>query len=60
MKRDDIVALLRMIDCGVLEFGTRAGLRIMGRYRLEEWEEALKCTKENARPDMLRVFVPPE
>ena len=57
-EREDIEGLIKMVEAGVLKLGEGAGLRVMGKFGLEEWDEAFAKAERNAGMGKLTVIVP--
>lgn len=47
-EREDIRGLVKMIEVGLLKLGERAGIEVVGRFGLEDWDAAFKTAEENA------------
>ncbi|KAK3196868.1 hypothetical protein K4F52_000212 [Lecanicillium sp. MT-2017a] len=50
--------LVKMVETGVLSVGERAGMRVAGKYSLEEWETAFAAAASEAGPGRSVYFVP--
>uniref|UniRef100_L7IXP0 Alcohol dehydrogenase-like C-terminal domain-containing protein n=1 Tax=Pyricularia oryzae (strain P131) TaxID=1143193 RepID=L7IXP0_PYRO1 len=46
-EREDMRGLIKMAESGVLKLGRAAGVEIIGRYKLEEYETMLHATSNN-------------
>ena len=57
-EREDIKGLIKMVEIGVLKLGEGAGVRVVGKFGLEEWNEAFSKAEENAGVRTLTVIVP--
>lgn len=51
-------SLVKMVETGVLRIGERAGMRVAGKYNLEEWETAFAGAASEAGPRRSVYFVP--
>ncbi|KAI1772398.1 alcohol dehydrogenase GroES domain-containing protein [Hypoxylon cercidicola] len=49
--------LIKLIERGVLKVGSRAGMEISGKYKLEDWEEAFRAAAEGG-PGKSVQFIP--
>jgi len=50
-SRDGATLLVKMIDIGLLKLDDSAGVKIIGKYPLEQWKEAFDVAAENAGQD---------
>lgn len=57
-ERQDIAALIKMIETGVLRLGESAGVRPFGKFALEEGEDAFTVAAENAGMGMQTLIAP--
>ncbi|KKA25550.1 hypothetical protein T310_0430 [Rasamsonia emersonii CBS 393.64] len=56
--REDVKGLVKLAERGVLKLGKKAGVQILGQYKLEEWEKALEHAAENGAWGQQVVFRP--
>ena len=54
-SRDDVTLL---VNVGLLRLDDSAGIKIIGKYRLERWKEAFDVAAENAGQGQLSLFAP--
>ena len=47
-EREDIKSMIKMVESGVLKLGESAGLRIIGKFGLEDWDKAFTAAEKNA------------
>ena len=47
-EREDIKSMIKMVENGVMKLGGSAGLRIVGKFGLDEWDKAFTAAKKNA------------
>ena len=47
-EREDYKGMIKVVEIGVLKLGERAGLRIVGKFMLEEWDKAFTAAEKNA------------
>ena len=47
-EREDIRGMIKMVENGVLKLGESAGVRIVGKFGLEDWDEAFTAAEKNA------------
>ena len=57
-ERDDIGALIKMIEIGALKLGEKAGVKAVGKFTLEEWEKAFDVAAENPGMGLVVVIAP--
>ena len=57
-NRDDVTLLVKMIDIGLLKLDDSVGVKIIGRYPLEQWKETFDVAAENAGQGQLSLFAP--
>ena len=57
-SRDDITLLVKMVNIGLLRLDDSAGIKIIGKYRLERWKEAFDVAAENVGQGQLSLFAP--
>lgn len=57
-SRDDVTLLVKMVNVGLLRLDDSAGIKIIGKYRLERWKEAFDVAAENAGQEQLSLFAP--
>lgn len=58
LERGDIKGMTRMVENGVLKLGESAGLRIVDKLGLENWEKAFTATEKSAGMGELTVITP--
>jgi threonine dehydrogenase-like Zn-dependent dehydrogenase len=46
--RDAVGELIKMVEIGLLKVGKPAGFKVVGKFSLEEWDEAFTATEKNA------------
>lgn len=49
--------LIKLIERGVLKIGSRAGMEVTGKYKLEDWEQAFRAAAEGG-PGKSVQFIP--
>ena len=57
-NREDIGALIKMIEIGVLKLGEHEGVKIVGKFGLDEWENAFAVAAENPGMGKQTLIVP--
>ena len=57
-ERDDARLLIKMAETGVLKLGKEGGIEVVGRFKLEEAEEAFAVAMKNPEVGKLVVIVP--
>ncbi|CAM1509594.1 Fc.00g033330.m01.CDS01 [Cosmosporella sp. VM-42] len=54
----DVRELIRLVEAGFIKLGTKAGVTIVGKFELAEYDAALTKAAETAGPGTQTVFVP--
>lgn len=57
-EREDVQGLIKLVETGVLRLGKQAGHEIVGRFKLEEWEQAIDIAAANTEAGKMVVFAP--
>lgn len=57
-EREDIRSLIRMVEVGVLKLGERGGVKVVGKFGLEDWEQAFDMAAENAGMGLQTLITP--
>ena len=57
-ERDDIEALIKMIETGILKLGGKGGGNVVGKFKLEEWQKAFDAAAENPGIGQVVVIAP--
>lgn len=57
-EREDILALIKLVEVGLLKIDESVGVRVVGEYALEDWDGAFTAAKENTGPGRLVLFRP--
>ncbi len=57
-EREDIKRLIKMVEVGVMRLGEGAGIKVVGSFGLEEWNQAFDIAKGNANTKALTVITP--
>ena len=55
-NRDDVTLLVKMIDIGLLKSDNGVGVKIIGKYQLEQWKETFDVAAKNAGQGQLSLF----
>jgi D-arabinose 1-dehydrogenase-like Zn-dependent alcohol dehydrogenase len=50
--------LIKLLERGLLKIGTRAGMEVVGKFGLEDWQEALDVAAAQGGPGKSVYFVP--
>jgi D-arabinose 1-dehydrogenase-like Zn-dependent alcohol dehydrogenase len=45
-EREDVKGLLKLAESGLLPLGKKAGVRLLGRFKLEEWDKAIEFAEK--------------
>ncbi|KAL1963364.1 hypothetical protein VTN77DRAFT_8380 [Rasamsonia byssochlamydoides] len=56
--REDVKGMIKLAERGLLKLGKKAGVQILGQYKLEDWEKALEHAAENGGWEQEVVFRP--
>ncbi|GME34883.1 putative quinone oxidoreductase [Neofusicoccum parvum] len=56
--REQAINLIKMVESGVLQLGEKRGLRLVGKFSLEDWEEAFKAAAKHAGAGETVILVP--
>ncbi|KAI6346625.1 hypothetical protein MCOR25_010983 [Pyricularia grisea] len=57
-EREDVRGLIKMAESGVLKLGKAAGVEIIGKYKLEEYEAMLHAASDNVDGSKVIMTVP--
>ncbi|MCJ1312015.1 hypothetical protein MMC25_005689 [Agyrium rufum] len=57
-KREDIGALLKMVNVGVLKLGKEAGAEVVGKFGLDDWAQAFEVAKNNSAMGQSTMLAP--
>ncbi|KAI1089686.1 alcohol dehydrogenase GroES domain-containing protein [Rostrohypoxylon terebratum] len=52
--------LIKILERGVLKIGTRAGMKVAGKFKLDDWEEAINSAAAKGGPGKSVYFTPNE
>ena len=47
-NREDVAALIKMVEVGVMKLGESAGVKVIGKFALEDWKNAFTMAEEHA------------
>tara|TARA_R110002003_G_scaffold6_7_gene332 strand:+ start:10238 stop:10618 length:381 start_codon:yes stop_codon:yes gene_type:complete len=47
-ERADVKSLIRLVEAGILKVGERGGVKIVGEFGFEDWEEAFEVASREA------------
>lgn len=50
--------LIKLVERGVLKIGSRAGMKVAGKYKLEDWEQAFDVAAAEGGPGRSVYFIP--
>lgn len=56
--REDVDALIKMVEIGLLKLGEKGGMEMPIKFNLEDWGKAFDCAAENAGGSIATVIVP--
>ena len=56
--RSDIVGLIKLVETGVLKIGQSDGVKIVGKYGLEDWKTAFDVAADNAGMGDVTLIAP--
>lgn len=57
-EREDIKGMIKMVENGVMKLGESAGVRIVGKFGLEEWDKAFTAAEKNAGVGEMALITP--
>ncbi|MCJ1474907.1 hypothetical protein MMC13_003567 [Lambiella insularis] len=57
-ERVDIKSLIKMVEAGLLKLGEKAGVKVSGKFGLDDWEMAANTAAENAGMGMQTLIAP--
>ena len=57
-EREDVRGVIKLAETGVLKFGESGGAETVGRYPLEEWEEAVDIAAKNPGVGKTVLLIP--
>ena len=57
-ERSEVVALIRLVEDGILKIGEKGGVEVVGDFGLGEWEEACEVASREAGWDKGVVMRP--
>ena len=57
-EREDIKSMIKMVENGVMKLGESAGLKIVGKFGLEDWDDAFAAAEKNAAMGETVVITP--
>lgn len=56
--REAIVALIKLVERGVLKLGERSGARVVGKFGLDEWDAAFTTAAKNSGVGLVTAITP--
>ena len=56
--RADVEMMIRLVRAGLVDLSEKAGVSLIGKYKLEEWDAALTAAAKNAGPGETVLFTP--
>jgi hypothetical protein len=57
-KPEAVVALVKLVETGVLKLGERGGARVVGKFGLDEWDAAFTTAAKNGGVGLTTVITP--
>jgi threonine dehydrogenase-like Zn-dependent dehydrogenase len=57
-NREDITAVIKMVQSGLLKLDASNGIKVAGTYGLEDWDEAFTAAANNRAMGTMTVFKP--
>ena len=58
-NREDIPALIKLVETGLLKVDAKNGIKIAGTFELEDWDEAFTVAEEKTKEmGVMAVFKP--
>jgi D-arabinose 1-dehydrogenase-like Zn-dependent alcohol dehydrogenase len=55
---EQVDEVIRLVEAGILKLGETAGVKSLGVFELEEWEEAFRVAGDEARVGRFALFAP--
>lgn len=56
--REALAALIKMVELGVLKVGESAGVRVVGKFGLEDWDQAFTVAAHNSGLGLITLIAP--
>ncbi|KAI9869552.1 MAG: hypothetical protein M1830_005399, partial [Pleopsidium flavum] len=56
--REAVRALIKMVEVGLLRLGESAGLKVVGKFALEDWDSAFTAAEENPGMGVQALIAP--
>ena len=57
-EREDTKTMIKMIENGVLKLSESAGMRIVGKFGLKDWDGAFTAAEKNAGIGEIALIMP--
>ncbi|KAK2807959.1 hypothetical protein FQN50_005201 [Emmonsiellopsis sp. PD_5] len=57
-EREDVNKLVKMAESGVLKIGRKAGAVVAGQFKIEDFEEAIKCAFDHQAAGQMTLLTP--
>ena len=57
-EREDIKTMIKMVENGVMKLDKSAGVRIVGKFGLEDWDKAFTAAAKNAGMGEMALITP--
>ena len=57
-EREDINLMIKMVEAGLLKLGEKGGIKVAGKFGLDDWDNAFTCAAANNVMGALTVIVP--
>ena len=57
-EREDIKRMIKMVENGMMKLGESAGIKIVGKFGLEDWDKAFTAAEKNAGMGEMALITP--
>ena len=57
-EREDIKRMIKMVENGMMKLGESAGMKIVGKFGLEDWDKAFTAAEKNAGMGEMVLITP--
>lgn len=57
-EREDVKGIIKLVESGVLKLGKSAGQEIVGKFPLEEWQQAFEAATKNPEAGKIVLLTP--
>ena len=57
-EREDIKRMIKMVEKGMMKVGESEGMKIVGKFGLEDWDKAFTAAEKNAGMGEMALITP--